>query len=65
MHYFTTETATLQVTSVRGLARQAKALYEENLSAYVKLVLRRPFARIIVSDQPSVTFDNLMTVTIA
>jgi exocyst complex component 1 len=29
-------------------SRQAEAIYDENLSAYIKLVIRRPFGRIIV-----------------
>lgn len=32
-----------------GFLRKAEAIYDENLGAYVKIILRRPFAKIIVS----------------
>ncbi|KAG6830301.1 hypothetical protein H0H92_001379 [Tricholoma furcatifolium] len=49
MHYFVAETSVLEVGSVNVFCRQAEAIYDENLSAYTKIVLRRPFAKIIVS----------------
>lgn len=49
MHYFSTEMAQMEVGSVAGFLRSSQAIYEENVGAYVKLVLRRPFAKIIVS----------------
>ena len=35
--------------------KRAEAIYEENLNAYVKIVLRRPFSKIIVSPTMSLT----------
>lgn len=32
---------------MRAFIRKAEGIYEENLSAYVKLVVRRPFAKIL------------------
>lgn len=48
MHYFVAEMSQLDVGSVSGFPKQAEAIYNENLNAYVKIVLRRPFAKIIV-----------------
>lgn len=50
MHHFVAEIAQLEVGSVSGFMKRAEAIYDENLSAYVKIVLRRPFAKIIVSE---------------
>ncbi|KAF8917639.1 exocyst complex component Sec3-domain-containing protein [Mucidula mucida] len=47
MHHFVAETSQLELGSAAGFLRKAEAIYDENLSAYVKIVLRRPFARII------------------
>lgn len=47
MHYFVAEMSQLDVGSVSGFPKQAEAIYNENLNAYVKIVLRRPFAKII------------------
>lgn len=49
MHYFVAEIAQIEVGSVSAFVRQAQAIYDDSLSAYVKIVLRRPFAKIIVS----------------
>jgi hypothetical protein len=49
MHYFVSETARMEVGSVGGFTKKARAIYDENLSAYVKLLFRRPFGKIIVS----------------
>lgn len=49
MHHFVAEIAQLEVGSVSIFAKRAEAIYDENLSAYVKIVLRRPFAKMIVS----------------
>jgi Skp family chaperone for outer membrane proteins len=46
MHYFVAEMSQLNVGSVSGFPKQAEAIYNENLNAYVKIVLRRPFAKI-------------------
>lgn len=47
MHYFVAEMSQLDVGSVSGFSKQAEAIYNENLNAYLKIVLRRPFAKII------------------
>ncbi|KAF8078783.1 exocyst complex component, sec3 subunit [Lyophyllum atratum] len=47
MHHFVAETSVLEVGAVAIFCRRAEAIYDENLSAYVKIVLRRPLARII------------------
>lgn len=49
MHFFVAEVAQLNLGSVAGFLKRAEAIYEENLNAYVKIVLRRPFNKIIVS----------------
>lgn len=38
----------MEAGSIAVFSRRAEAIYDENLNAYVKIVLRRPFARIIV-----------------
>jgi hypothetical protein len=48
MHHFLTETSQLEIGSVVGFLNTAEGIYEENLNGYVKIVLRRPFAKIIV-----------------
>ncbi|KAJ7596864.1 exocyst complex component Sec3-domain-containing protein [Mycena floridula] len=47
MHHFVAETSQLEIGSVVGFLKRAEAIYDENLSAYVKIVLRRPFSKII------------------
>ena len=49
MHYFMTELGSMNISSVNTFKKRAEVIYDENLSAYVKLVLRRPFSKIIVS----------------
>ncbi|KAG0704350.1 exocyst complex component Sec3-domain-containing protein [Suillus ampliporus] len=46
MHYFVAEMSQLDLGSVSGFSKQAEAIYNDNLYAYVKIVLRRPFAKI-------------------
>jgi hypothetical protein len=48
MHYFVAEISPLETSSVSGFLKQAEAIYSENLAAYVRIVLRRPFAKLIV-----------------
>jgi exocyst complex component 1 len=50
MHYFITEITQQEVGNVKSFLRQAQTNYDENLNAYVRLVLRRPLAKILVSD---------------
>ncbi|KAA1467891.1 exocyst complex component sec3 subunit [Dentipellis sp. KUC8613] len=47
MHYFAAEIRQQEIGSVNVFMRRAEELYDENLSAYVRLVLKRPFAKII------------------
>jgi hypothetical protein len=48
MHYFVAEISQLESGSVTGFLKQAEVIYNENLTAYVRIVLRRPFAKLIV-----------------
>jgi hypothetical protein len=56
MHYFVAEIRQQEIGSVNMFSTRAEAVYEENLNAYVKMVLRRPFSKIIVSH---CVFDRL------
>lgn len=49
MQHFIAEVAQSNVNAVRVFRKRAEGIYDENLNAYVKIVLRRPFAKIIVS----------------
>ena len=53
MHYFVAEISQIEIGTVAAFLKRAEAIYEENLNAYVKIVLRRPFAKIIVRLCPS------------
>lgn len=48
MHHFVAEIQSLDIGSVSSFLVQAEGIYDENLAAYVKLVLRRPFLKILV-----------------
>ena len=48
MHHFVTEIQSLDIGSVSSFLVRAEGTYDENLAAYVKLVLRRPFLKILV-----------------
>ncbi|KAH8099365.1 exocyst complex component Sec3-domain-containing protein [Cristinia sonorae] len=47
MHHFIAEISQIDIGTVSIFLSRAQAIYDENLGAYVKLVLRRPFAKII------------------
>ncbi|KAI0079631.1 hypothetical protein K474DRAFT_1617469 [Panus rudis PR-1116 ss-1] len=47
MHHFVAEMSQLELGSVQVFLKRAETIYDENLNAYVKIVLRRPFAKII------------------
>ena len=47
----------MEIGSVASFVKKAEAIYDENLNAYVKIVLRRPFSKIIVSHD-SLVFDQ-------
>ncbi|KAG9013462.1 hypothetical protein FRB94_002536 [Tulasnella sp. JGI-2019a] len=47
MHYYTSEMTHKELNVIASSIKQAQDLYDENLDAYVKLVLRRLFSKII------------------
>lgn len=47
MHHFVAETSQISVGSASSFLKRAEGIYDENLNAYVKIVLRRPFSKII------------------
>ncbi|KAJ6509372.1 exocyst complex component Sec3-domain-containing protein [Mycena vitilis] len=47
MHHFVAETSQVEIGSVTVFLRKAEAIYDENLLSYVKIVLRRPFGKLI------------------
>lgn len=49
MHYFVSETARMEAGSVSSFTKKARGIYDENLNAYVRLMFRRPFGKVIVS----------------
>jgi hypothetical protein len=48
MHYFISDTARIDIGSVGTFTKKARGLYDENLEAYIKILFRRAFGRIIV-----------------
>jgi len=48
MHYYKSEMTHKELDVIASSIKQAQDLYDENLDAYVRLVLRRLFAKIIV-----------------
>lgn len=48
MHQFNAEMTQLQLGAVRTYVQKAESIYDENVAAYVKMTLRRPFGKIIV-----------------
>lgn len=52
MHYFVAEIRQQEIGSVIAFSKRAESVYDENLNGYVKIVLRRPFSKIIVSYMP-------------
>ena len=47
MHSFINDLSQQGLGSMAGFTRRAEAIYDENLGAYVRLVLRRPFSKLI------------------
>ncbi|KAH9486586.1 Exocyst complex component 1 [Psilocybe cubensis] len=47
MHYFINEMSQLDVPSMTTFIRRAEGIYDENLSAYIKTVFRRPFGKLM------------------
>ncbi len=48
MHYFIRELSQITLGATGGFSKRAKVIYNENMSAFVKIVLRRPFSKILV-----------------
>lgn len=48
MHYFIQEVAQQELGAMQSFLRRAQAIYDDNLNAYVKIVLRRPMGKIQV-----------------
>jgi hypothetical protein len=48
MHHFVAEIQSLDIGSVSSFLVRAEGIYDDSLAAYVKLVLRRPFLKILV-----------------
>ena len=48
MHHFVDDMRPLGVPSLAVYTERAKGLYEENMTSYVKLILRRSFGRLMV-----------------
>ncbi|KAI0778389.1 exocyst complex component Sec3-domain-containing protein [Trametes elegans] len=63
MHYFVAEVSQIEIGSVAAFLKRAEAIYEENLNAYVKIVLRRPFAKVIVSHGVQMCDSSHMVLT--
>ena len=49
MYCFIVETSKMENASLVTFSQRAESIYDENLNAYVKMVLRRPFSKLIVS----------------
>ncbi|KAH8119946.1 exocyst complex component Sec3-domain-containing protein [Phellopilus nigrolimitatus] len=47
MHHFIAEMSQSNINAVNAFKKRAEAIYDENLSAYVKIVMRRSFSKII------------------
>lgn len=56
MHFFLTESDVQELLAMAPFKKRAQRTYEENLDAYIKLVLRRPFAKLFVCAMSS-AFD--------
>lgn len=48
MHHFHSEVRARKVNSLEGVVKQAKILYDVNLEAYSKVVLRKPLGKLLV-----------------
>lgn len=48
MHYFIAEVAQQELGAMQGFLRRAQTIYDDNLGAYVKLVMRRPMGKAMV-----------------
>ena len=48
MYYFISEIGQLDIAATYSFRKRADVIYEENLTGYVKLLMRRSFSKIIV-----------------
>jgi hypothetical protein len=48
MHFFSSELRSKKVPGLDARVKQAKASYEASLSAYARVVIRRPLGRLLV-----------------
>ncbi|KAJ3511244.1 hypothetical protein NMY22_g15712 [Coprinellus aureogranulatus] len=47
MHYFVNEMARMEMGSTDAFAQNAQMIYDDNLDAYIRLIFRRPFAKLM------------------
>jgi hypothetical protein len=55
MHHFIAEISQQELGAMQGFLRRAQIIYDDNLSAYVKLVMRRPMGKILVCGVLNIT----------
>ena len=61
MYYFISETGQLDIAATDSFRKRADVIYEENLTGYVKLLMRRSFSKIIVRFITVFFMRNLFT----
>ncbi|EAU92708.2 exocyst protein [Coprinopsis cinerea okayama7 len=47
MHHFVTEISKMELGATRNFAQRAQSIYDENLNAYIKVLMRRPLAKLV------------------
>ena len=61
MYYFISEIGQLDIAATESFRKRADVIYEENLTGYVKLLMRRSFSKIIVRFITVFFMRNLFT----
>ena len=61
MYYFISEIGQLDIVATDSFRKRADVIYEENLTGYVKLLMRRSFSKIIVRFITVFFMRNLFT----
>lgn len=61
MYYFISEIGQLDIAATDSFRKRADVIYEENLTGYVKLLMRRSFSKIIVRFITVFFMRNLFT----
>ena len=61
MYYFISEIGQLDIAATDSFRKRADGIYEENLTGYVKLLMRRSFSKIIVRFITVFFMRNLFT----